>query len=250
MSTKNHILEEEFSRDDDTSVFERPNTTVDIAIFTIWNEQLHVLGVRRANDPYKDWWSLVGGYVDIQQDKNLEQTAKRKLEEKTGVKTPYLEQCETFGDATRDPRGWSITTLYFALLPYDEIHLKAGKGTDAVKWMPVKGGKVKEKLAFDHAKLLIKCTERLRSKVLYTSIPTHLLPKEFTLGDLQKIYEILLGKKIDHKSFRRRILSVDLLEETGGMRYEGKKPAKLFHSKEPQKIHYFMRNIEGATGDL
>jgi ADP-ribose pyrophosphatase YjhB (NUDIX family) len=193
---------------------------------------------------------LVGGYVDIHQDENLEATAKRKLEEKTGVKTPYLEQCETFGDATRDPRGWSITTVYFALIPYDGIHLKAGKGAEELKWLAVEEGDLKEKLAFDHEMLLRRCIERLRNKVLYTSIPTHLLPKEFTLGELQKIYEILLGKKIDHKSFRRRILSVDLLEEAAEMRYESKKPAKLYRSKAPQKIHYFMRNIEGATGEF
>lgn len=246
----NHVLDDKFLGDYDASVYERPNTTVDVVIFTIWNEQLHVLVVKRAIEPYKECWALVGGYVDIHRDKNLESTAQRKLEEKTGVKTPYLEQCETFGDATRDPRGWSITTVYFALIPYDEIHLKARKGSEDLKWLAVEEGDLKEKLAFDHEKLLRRCTERLRNKVLYTSIPIHLLPQEFTLGELQKIYEILLGKKIDHKSFRRRILGVDLLEEAGKMRYESKKPAKLYCSKAPQKIHYFMRNIEGATADL
>lgn len=250
MTKEKIFLDEKFLSDYEASGYERPNTTVDVVIFTILNEQLHVLAIKRANDPYRGWWSLVGGYVDIQLDKDIEATAKRKLEEKTGVRTPYLEQCETFGDGERDPRGWSITTVYFALIPYEDIHLKAGKGADAIKWLLVEGGKVKENLAFDHVKILAKCSERLRSKVLYTSLPIHLLPKEFTLGELQKIYEILLQKKIDHKSFRRRILGAHMLEETGTMRYESKKPAKLYQPKEPRKIHYFMRNIEGATGEV
>ncbi len=86
-------------------VFSQPCVAVDIVIFTIFNEQLHVLTVERSSLPYKGYWSLVGGYIDIYQDKNLEETAKRKLEEKTGVKAPYLEQFETIGNATRDPRG-------------------------------------------------------------------------------------------------------------------------------------------------
>lgn len=239
------MSEKEFLASYDASKFERPNTAIDTVIFTVFDGHLHVLTVKRAEHPYKDTWSLVGGYIDIYRDKDIEETAKRKLEEKTGVKTPYLEQFETVGNAERDPRGWSITTVYFALIPSHDIVLKAGKGATEIKWSKVQSGKVKDKLAFDHADILGGAVERLRNKVLYTSLPIHLMPRDFTLGELQSVYEIILDKKIDHKSFRRRILSVDLLEETEGMRHEGKRPARLYHLKKGQKTHFFVRNIEG-----
>lgn len=231
----------------DPSKYKRPNTTVDVVIFTIINKQLYVLTVKRSEEPFKEIWSLVGGYVDIEKDKNLAATAKRKLQEKTGVHMPYLEQFETIGNATRDPRGWSITTVYFALISSEEIELKTGKGTNDVKWSKIEKGKVEELLAFDHTEILQRCTQRLRNKVLYTSLPIHLMPNEFTLTELQKVYEIILGKDIEHKSFRRRILGADILEETENKKYEGRRPAQLYRVKEGHNTHFFIRNLESAT---
>jgi 8-oxo-dGTP diphosphatase len=242
-----HQAEEDFLRDYDPTAFERPSTSVDTAIFTVLDGHLHVLTAKRAEHPFKDRWSLVGGFIDLQKDNDLESTAKRKLEEKTGVKTPYLEQFGTIGNKKRDPRGWSVTTVYFALIPCYEVHLRAGKGAVDIKWSKVTGGKVMEELAFDHAEILAKCAERLRSKVLYTSLPVYLMPKEFTLGDLQKVYEIILDKKVDHKSFRRRILSAGILEATGKMRHDGKRPAHLYRQEKSCRTHIFVRNIEGAS---
>jgi len=244
--SEHHMYEEDFLRGYDPRVFERPNISVDTVIFTVLDGDLHILVVKRADHPFKDYWSLVGGFIDLQKDDNLEATARRKLEEKTGVKTPYLEQFETIGNKKRDPRGWSVTTVYFALIPNRDIQLQSGKGSVDTKWSRVKGGKVNDKLAFDHAEILARCTQRLRSKVLYTSLPVHLMPKDFTLGELQKVYEIIFGKKLDHKSFRRRIISADILEETGELRYEGKRPAHLYRNKESHQTHFFVRNIEGA----
>lgn len=231
----------------DPSKYKRPNTTVDVVIFTIINNQLHVLTVKRSEEPFKEMWSLVGGYVDIEKDKNLAATAKRKLQEKTGVNTPYLEQFETIGNFDRDPRGWSITTVYFALISSEEIELKTGKGTNDVKWSKIEKGKVEELLAFDHTEILQRCAQRLRNKVLYTSLPIHLMPNEFTLTELQKVYEIILGKNIEHKSFRRRIIGADILEETESKKYEGRRPAQLYRVKEHNDTHFFMRNLESAT---
>lgn len=239
--------EKEFLKSYDPKAFDRPSTSVDTVIFTVLDESLHVLTVKRAEHPFKDQWSLVGGYIDLQNDLDLEATAKRKLEEKTSVKTPYLEQFATIGNKNRDPRGWSVTTIYFALLPCHEVKLQSGKGTVDTKWSKVTDGKVKDKLAFDHADILEKCTERLRSKVLYTSLPVYLMPEDFTLGELQKVYEIILDKKIDHKSFRRRILSTDILEETKDLRHDGKRPAQLYRQKGSRQTHFFVRNIEGAA---
>jgi len=245
-----HQSEEDFLHDYDLSVFERPSTSVDTAIFTVLDNHLHVLTVKRAEYPFKDLWSLVGGFIDLQKDTDLESTAKRKLEEKTGVKTPYLEQFGTIGNKKRDPRGWSVTTVYFALIPCHEVQLRSGKGVTDIKWSKVVAGRVKDKLAFDHAEILAKCTERLRGKVLYTSLPVHLMPTDFTLGELQKVYEIILDKKVDHKSFRRRILSADILEETDKMRHDGRRPAHLYRLKKRHRTHFFVRNIEGARSIL
>ncbi|MBP7253889.1 MAG: NUDIX hydrolase [Alphaproteobacteria bacterium] len=247
MAGRNNDTEEAFLKNYDPSVFARPSTAVDAVIFTVFDSVLHVLTVKRANHPYQGRWSLVGGYVDIQCDNDLEATARRKLAGKTGVNSPYLEQFRTIGNKDRDPRGWSITTVYFALMPSHDIVLKAGKGASNIKWSKVDGGKVKDKLAFDHDEILRDCFERLRSKVLYTSLPIHLMPGDFTLGELQKVYEVILNDDIDHKSFRRRILGADILEETGEMRADGNRPAKLYRLRNKCETHYFVRNIEGSS---
>jgi len=246
MSSRNKNTEAAFLSEYDASSYDRPSTAVDTVIFTVLHEALHVLIVKRAEHPYKDCWSLVGGYVDIHQDRALEETAKRKLEEKTGVKTPYLEQFETIGNKERDPRGWSITTVYFALIPSQGITLQPGKGAADIKWSKVKDGQVEEELAFDHAEILHRCIDRLRNKVLYTSLPVYLMPDAFTLGELQKVYELILGSPIEHKSFRRRMLGAEILEETGEMSYSSKRPAMLYQLKKAQDPHFFVRNLEAA----
>ena len=246
MIEKNYKTEQEFLADYDPKVFDRPSASVDSVIYTVFEDDLHVLLIKRANHPFQNVWSLVGGFVDLENDKKLEDTAKRKLKEKTGVKTPYLEQFGTIGGKDRDPRGWSISTVYFALIPSDTIKLEAGDGATDIKWSKVIDGKVKEKLAFDHTKILEDCTERLRSKVLYTSIPVSLMSDTFTLNELQKVYETIIGNKIDHKSFRRRILNADIIEETGEMHQTGRRPAALYKAKNKNQVYYFIRNIEGS----
>ena len=226
--------------------YEKPNTSVDTVIYTVLNNCLCVLTVKRDEPPFKNSWALVGGFIDISKDTNLEATAMRKLVEKTGVKTPYLEQFATIGNKRRDPRGWSVTTVYFALIPHEQVKFKVGKGTSDIKWSVIINGKVKDALAFDHSEILAMCTERLRSKVLYTSLPVYLMSDKFTLGELQKIYEIILDKKIDHKAFRRRILAADILEEVDEMRRDGTRPAQLYRLIEGEGAHYFARNIEGG----
>jgi len=231
--------------DQKTISFEKPNTFVDTAIFTVFKKNLQVLTVKRSNYPFKNIWSLVGGFIDIDQDNDLEATAKRKLKEKTGVKTPYLEQYGSVGNATRDPRGWSITNIYFALIPNHKISLQAGVGAEDIKWSPITEDKVEDTLAFDHAEILKGCIERLRSKVLYTSLPVHLMQKNFTLRELQTVYEIILDRKLEHKSFRRRILGANILQETGATNHERGRPAILYSSN-TQETHYFIRNIESV----
>lgn len=244
---KYYNSEAEFLDDYDPTIFKRPSTSVDTVIFTVFDQQLQVLLVKRANYPFKNQWTLVGGFIDLDSDETLEDTAKRKLEEKTGVKTPYLEQCFTIGNKRRDPRGWSVTTVYFALLPYDKIKLMAGKGAIEIKWSPIIKDQVIELLAFDHREILRLAVERLRNKVLYTSLPAYLMSEKFTLGDLQKVYEVILDRTLETKSFRRRIAKADILEETTEMRQDAKRPAKLYRLKDDIDTYFFLRNIEGAV---
>ena len=243
---KKSDTEKQFLKDYDPKVFDRPSTAVDNVIYTIFDGALYALVVQRANHPFRNHWSLVGGFVDLRNDKDLESTAKRKLEEKTGVKTPYLEQFYTIGNKKRDPRCWSVTTVYFALIPSENIRLRAGIGANDIKWSKVEDGEIKEQMAFDHAKILKECTQRLRSKALYTSLPVFLMPKEFTLNELQAVYEVILKSKIEHKSFRRRILNADILEETGEMKKTSRRPAILYRRKKVDEPYFFVRNIEGS----
>jgi len=240
---KTNRKEHEFLKNYDSSSYQKPNTTVDTAIFTVIDSKLQVLTVKRSDHPCKGEWSLVGGFIDIEKDKDLEATAKRKLKEKTSISTPYLEQYGSIGNLKRDPRGWSVTNIYFALLPHDKIKLKAGSGASDIKWSVIEEDKVKDKLAFDHSNILKGCIERLRSKVHYTSLPVYLMKNSFSLRELQDVYEIILNRKLEHKSFRRRILGVKILEEVGEIKRDRGRPAILYKLKS-KKLHFFSRNLE------
>ena len=247
MIDKKYTSEQEFLANYDPQDFDRPSTSVDTVIFTVFEGKLKVLLVKRDDYPFKHQWSLVGGFIDLVNDFDLEATAKRKLAEKTGVTTPYLEQCFTIGNQKRDPRGWSVTTVYFALLPYEKIVLKAGKGAVDIKWSSIENERVQEDLAFDHSEILQLTVERLRNKVLYTSLPAYLMPELFTMRDLQTVYEIILDRQLEVKSFRRRLAKANILEETEQTRQDAKRPAKLYRLKDNISTYFFLRNIEGAT---
>lgn len=230
----------------DSSKYSRPNLTVDIVILAIIDNKLNVLTVQRNEPPYQNKWALVGGFIDIEKDKTIEDSAHRKLFEKTGLKTPYLEQFETIGNNNRDPRGWSATTVYYALVDHNKINLKKGKSESNIKWSPVINGKTNQKLAFDHTKLLSGCLERIRSKTMYTTLPTHLMPEKFTLSELKAVYETLMEKKITTKSFHRRMLASNLLQDTGERKTSGRRPARVYQLKDNTTC-YFSRNIGDTT---
>ncbi|MEO0413628.1 MAG: NUDIX domain-containing protein [Verrucomicrobiota bacterium] len=235
--------EEVFLSEYDPRQYDRPSTAVDTAIFTIREDQLQVLLIKREEHPFLGRWSLVGGYVDMQRDSDLESTAKRKLLEKTGIATSYLEQVITVGNRERDPRGWTLSTVYFALLPWKKIQLRAGAGADDVSWVPL--NKVSaDDLAFDHWNLLEQSLERLRSKTLYTTLPVNLMEGEFTLSELQQTYETILDKPMQAKSFRRRIEASGAIIESGNMRATGKRPAQLYLRNENADTHFFARTME------
>jgi ADP-ribose pyrophosphatase YjhB (NUDIX family) len=213
---------------------ERPLATVDVAIFAIVDNALQVLLVRRpdrAGEPFPGSWALPGGYIDVHKDASLEACAMRKLREKTGVRSPYLEQLGSWGGAKRDPRGYTITCVYFALLNAGSVTLDIGDTVEAPTWRPVDGDGVRERLAFDHATLLAAALQRLRNKVEYTSLPAFLLPESFTLSDLQSAYETILDRAVDKSAFRTRMLAGDFIEPTGELRASVTRPALLYRLK-------------------
>ena len=205
--------------------FPRPLLSVDVIIFSILNNELVLLLTRRPAEPFLGQPCLPGGFINIDRDEDLEACARRKLLEKTGVATPYLEQLASFGSATRDPRGWAATVAYFALLP-----LPAGAGAD-ISWRPVAN---LPPLAFDHGLLCQRALERLRAKGEYSSLPAFLLPEPFTLPQLQQVYEIVLGRPLDKSAFRKRMLDRDFLDEVGLQPSSGVRPAMGYRIRQRQ----------------
>jgi 8-oxo-dGTP diphosphatase len=228
--------------------FERPLVTVDLAIFSVVDDSLAVLLVQRpesGTEPYPKAWALPGGFIDVNRDSDLVACARRKLREKTGVVSPYLEQLGSWGNRRRDPRGWSVTHAYFALLSSSAVQLQAGANAAAVRWATIRDDatRIGERLAFDHSDILAAAVERLRSKVEYTSLPAFLLPEEFTLTELQRAYETVLGRPVEKSAFRTRIDSAGVVERLPRMRATGSRPAQLYRLKDRANLVYFPRTF-------
>ncbi len=206
--------------------YPRPAVTVDIILFTFAENDLKVLLIERKHDPFAATWALPGGFVEI--DEDLEDAALRELAEETNVTEVYLEQLYTFGEPGRDPRTRVITVAYFALLSNDQVArlqiLGASDATHARWWSMYS----LPPLAFDHDRILQYALQRLRWKLEWTALGFLLLPKEFTLSELQKVYETVLNEPLDKRNFRRKILATDVLEETGNIREGDHRPAKLY----------------------
>lgn len=196
--------------------------SVDVVIFTIRDKALNVLLIERGIAPFKGRWALPGGFV---RDESLAEAAQRELEEETGVRDVYLEQLYSFGDPRRDPRGRVVTVAYYALIRSDHTPLTGGSDAASARWWPVAD---RPQLAFDHDGILDYAVERLRAKLEYTTVGFQLLPKKFTLGQLQTVYEAILGRRLDKRNFRRKLgllgVLTPLKERTG----EAGRPAQLY----------------------
>lgn len=205
--------------------YPQPAVTVDVVIFSIKNNSLKVLLVKRGNEPFRNMWAVPGGFVRI--NESLEEAAKRELSEETNVKDVYLEQLYTFGDVKRDPRGRVITIVYFALVGKEKAQqeLKATADASDVAWFLV--SKLPE-LAFDHAKILEYAVKRLKWKFEYTTVAFSLLDTRFTLTEAQKIYEIVFNRKFDKRNFRKKLLSLNILKEHEKMKKVSHRPPKLY----------------------
>jgi len=200
----------------------RPCVSVDVVIFTLRDDDLQVLLVKRKSAPYARRWAIPGGFVG--NNERLDDAARRELEEETGVRDVYLEQLYTFGNPKRDPRERVITIAYFALVPAPLAVSAGGDAADALWWSMYQ----LPRLAFDHAEILDYALTRLRYKLEYTAVGFQLLPDTFTLTELQKAYEIILGIELDKRNFRRKILEAEVIEETGEYRTGEGRPAMLY----------------------
>ncbi len=202
---------------------ENLRATVDIVIFTVREGSLQVLVVKRGVPPFEGQYAIPGGF--LRQEESLEEAALRELYEETGVRNVFLEQLYTFGDPKRDPRGRVVTVAYYALIASDKLSLVAGADAAEAQWFPANN---LPPLAFDHKAIVDYACQRLRNKLEYTTVGFQLLPEKFTLGELQAVYEAILGKHLDKRNFRRKIGILGILKPLREWQHTGRKPAQLF----------------------
>ncbi len=204
--------------------YPHPAVTTDIVIFTLHEDALKVLLVKRSNKPYQGSWALPGGFVNI--DEDLDTAASRELREETGVSGVYLEQLYTFGDPQRDPRERVISVAYYALVHLDSVSLRASSDASRVAWHACSN---LPELAFDHSKIIDLAQRRLAAKTNYSTIALNFMPEKFTLSELQRVYEIIMGTDLDKRNFRKRVQAIDGISDTGEIRRNGKhRPARLY----------------------
>lgn len=211
--------------------YESPAVTVDVLVFTIKDNKLCIFLVKRGFEPYKGEWAVPGVFLKV--GESLEAAAKRGLTEKTGVKDLYLEQLYTFGDLDRDPRARVVTVAYFALTTNNQLPEIRNESVQEIALFPVNE---LPQLAFDHKKIVQYAIDRLRNKIEYTNIVYGLLSEQFTLTDLQRVYEIVLNKQLDKRNFRKRILSLDILEPVDKKAGGAHRPAMLYQFKKREPI--------------
>ncbi|MES2322226.1 MAG: NUDIX domain-containing protein [Pseudomonadota bacterium] len=198
--------------------------TVDVVLLTIKDEGLMVALLARDQEPFRGAAALPGGYVHADADASASDAAMRVLRDKAGIVPPYLEQLSTFSGPGRDPRGWSVSIAHYALVPFEliarpELQLVH---VDRLQALP-----------FDHAAMVATAVERLRNKSQYSSLPCFLAGDRFTLPQLQRIYELLMGETLNKVSFRRKITEMDMLEAVEGefAAAGAHRPAQLYRLK-------------------
>lgn len=210
-----------------------PLVSADVALFSIGDGCLQVLLVQRSEAPAAGLWALPGAVLKPDIDRDLEATSRRALRDKISVEAPHLEQLRTFAGAGRDPRGWSISVLHYALLPRDQIQAVVRRKVENVRWADADA--VGSELAFDHCAQLQIARSALRQRVREHALPLHLMPAQFTLTQLQAVCEVILTEhpgesaKLDKSAFRRRIAgSPDIVEVPGQFEGGAQRPAQMF----------------------
>lgn len=213
-----------------------PFTRVELCVLSVVDGRLSVLLIKRSESPYKGQWALPGGVLRIDIDESLVQAAQRVAKERLGTGLPYVrQQCAT-GSKDRDPRApWTLAVVYRALLKTDAISPVAGKRVDEWAWIPTDEVDPTS-LAFDHGLLLGDSVASLRNDVEAMNLPFEAFPASFTLGELQRFCEELLGRPLDKSSFRRKLDAQGLVEVVPGeWRGGANRPAQVYRSKTEQK---------------
>ena len=187
-------------------------STVDVVLLTLKSDQLHVALLRRNKEPYNNQLALLGGYIHVNEDRDVEDAAVRVLREKAGVESPYLEQLGTYSGPNRDPRGWSLSVAHYALVPE---HILLQSNTPDLVLVPYEGLKG---LPFDHSDMVHAAVDRMRTKSRYSSMPALLMSETFTIGQLYRLYLSLGVRSMpDRTSFYRKAEKFDFLEPVGGV---------------------------------
>lgn len=192
------------------SAYPQPSVTVDCVVFGYDGQQLSVLLLNRKEAPFQNKWTLPGGFLHV--NEGLEACAERILLSKTGLRNLFMEQLATFGEVTRDPRGRVLSVGYYTLVNPHNFSLVAGEAANDVKWFPLTK---LPPMGFDHKHIFTVALNRLRAKLTYQPIGFELLEKQFTLTELQQLYECILQRDIDKRNFRKRLLESGILKATG-----------------------------------
>lgn len=198
--------------------------SVDVVLLTVADGALQVALLERDHEPFRGALALPGGFIHPEADADTSASAERMLRSKTGIISPYLEQLGTFSGRSRDPRGWSLSVSYYALVPSDVIQRP---GCEAVALRPASSA---QGLPFDHSQIIAAALTRVQNKSSYSSLPVHLCGDSFTLPELQAVYEIVLGEAINKVSFRRKMDELEILEPIAGAQKSGgaHRPAQLY----------------------
>jgi 8-oxo-dGTP diphosphatase len=204
--------------------YPHPAVTTDAVVFTISENRLKLLLIKRGAAPYRDSWAIPGGFLEI--DEDLEECARRELEEETGLKNIYLQQLYTFGKPERDPRERVITVAYYAVAPNVDMDSTASSYASDAAWFSTNR---LPPLAFDHDKIINTALNRLRFDLDYSARAFQFLPETFTLSEAQRVFEIIRDNKLDKRNFRKSITKSGLIKETGDVRRDGNhRPARLY----------------------
>ncbi|WP_455715143.1 NUDIX hydrolase [Anaerosporobacter sp.] len=221
--------DKEFLNNYDSSIYEKPSITVDLLVFTIEDEELKIVMIKRKSSPYKGMLSLPGAFVGMEE--TLDEAASRGIKEKTGLVDIYFEQLYTWGEVKRDPRMRIISVSYMALVSIEDLYRAAGSSEISNHLYTVdKLLQSEEHIAFDHKEMIAYGRERIKNKVEYTQLAFEFLPDKFTLPQLQKINEILLGKELYKANFRKKVKDMVIETEefiSGGAH----RPSKLYVRK-------------------